>query len=96
MNSPLKDKATITTEALKIAKARLNAAPTFALYQSIVAQLEYLKGVIEGHEKNKARLNDIVVGVYAVKDFEESDPEFAAALKDAQYVASRMARGLKV
>jgi hypothetical protein len=35
-------------------------------------------------------------GVYAVKEFEESDPEFADILKKAFYIATQKQKGLKV
>jgi hypothetical protein len=34
--------------------------------------------------------------VYAAKEFEDSDPEFAQALHPAFWVATQMAKGLKV
>jgi hypothetical protein len=83
-------------DALDIAKARLAEVPSFSLYSSIVAQLEYLSAVVSGVEKDRSRLKEIVIGHYGAREFEESDPEFARALKDAQLIASKMAKGLKV
>lgn len=82
--------------ALDIARARLAEVPSFSLYSSIVAQLEYLAAVVGGVEKDRSRLKEIVIGHYGAREFEESDPEFARALKDAQLIASKMAKGLKV
>jgi hypothetical protein len=66
------------------------------IYQSIVTQLEYLTAVLAGRESDRSQLRKIVIGHYGAREFEESDPEFAQALKDAQLVASKMSRGLKV
>lgn len=79
-----------------IAKARLDSVPAYNIYQSVCSQLDYLFAVASGQEKNRLRLRDIIVGVYGVREFEESDPELATALKDAQYIADKMAKGLKV
>ncbi len=85
----------IVNNALSLAQARLHAAPTVEIFSSIVAQLEYMIRVLGGGE-DKSRMKDIIVGHYAVREFEESDPEFADALNQAQTIASKMAKGLKV
>jgi hypothetical protein len=90
------DALIIVNSALDIARARLMEVPSFPLYSSIVAQLEYLSAVVNGREKDRSRLKEIVIGHYGAHEFEESDPEFAQALKDAQLIASKMAKGLKV
>jgi hypothetical protein len=82
--------------AMKLAKNRLAEVPSFAAYSSIVAQLEYLAAVLNGTEKDRSKLKDVMVGHYGAREFEESDPELACALKDAQFIASKMAKGLKV
>jgi hypothetical protein len=83
-------------KALNLARERLKAAPTFDIYQSIVSQLEYLDALLNGSETDRSKLKKIIIGHYGVREFEESDPEFADALTDAQAIASRMAKGLKV
>ena len=83
-------------KALGLARERLKAAPTFDIYQSIILQLEYLEALLNGTETDRSKLKKIIVGHYGVREFEESDPEFADALTDAQAIASKMAKGLKV
>lgn len=83
-------------EALALARVRLQQAPGFDIFASTVNQLEYLLAVLRGDEKDRSRLKDIIVGHFAVREFEESDPELAAALKAAQSIAFRASRGLKV
>lgn len=83
-------------KALKLARERLKVAPNFDIYQSIVSQLEYLEALVDGTETDRSKLNKIIVGHYGVREFEESDPEFADTLTDVQAIASKMARGLKV
>jgi hypothetical protein len=41
-------------------------------------------------------MKDIIVGHYAARELEGSDPEFAELLFAVQAYASRMARGLKI
>lgn len=82
--------------ALELARARLSTAPTFEIFASAVAQLEYLSSVLCGDETDRSRLKNIIVGHFAVREFEESDPEFAEALIAAQAIASKVAKGLRV
>lgn len=85
----------VVEEALTIARNRLNTAPQFNIFSSIVSQLEYLQAVLDGNEHDRSKLKNIIVGHYAVREFEENDPELAAALKAAQAIAFKMAKGLK-
>lgn len=82
--------------ALRIAKERLSSAPEYELFVSTVAQLEYLLWVLTGQQTDRSRLKNIIVGHFAVREFQESDPELAQALMAVQFIASQAARGLKV
>lgn len=89
--------ATETIEsALLLAKERLTEAPSFELFKSIVAQLEYLLAVLRGDEKDRSRLKQVIVGHFAVREFSESDPEFAKVLTASQFIAANVSKGLKV
>lgn len=90
------DAAATVKVALNLARSRLAELPTYPVYSSIVTQLEYLVGVLDGTEKNRTRLKDIMIGRYGAMEFEETDPEFARALMAAQFVATKMLEGLKV
>jgi len=79
-----------------IAKVRLDSMPNYNIYRSICAQLDYLYGIASGVEKDRSKLRDIIVGIYGVREFEESDSELSVALRDAQYIADKIAKGLKV
>jgi Tsi6 len=52
--------------------------------------------VLNGEEKDKSRMKDIIVGHYAVREFEDSDPELAAILIAVQSIASKMSKDLKI
>jgi len=82
--------------ALALARVRLGEAPDFEIFTSTVVQLEYLLSVLRGDEMDRSRLKDIIVGHFAVREFEESDPDLAEALCAAQAIAFKAARGLKV
>jgi hypothetical protein len=81
--------------ALRLAKDRQARFPNFDIISSIIAQLEYMLHALKG-ETDKSRMKDIILGLYAVREFEESDPEFANALHAANALADKMARGLKI
>lgn len=90
-------------KALRLAIKRHNAiksnpdAGAFEpMYRSIVAQLEYLRDVVKGTQKDKSKLRELTFGMYAVKEFETSDEIFFERLTDAFYIASQIRKGLKV
>jgi hypothetical protein len=83
--------------AITLAKARYAEVPSFGIYASIVLQLEYLSSALSGDIPiDRTKLGTIIIGHYGVREFKETDPEFATALIEAQLIASKMARGLKV
>lgn len=83
-------------KALAVTNQRLTAIPSFGMYQSIRAQLIYLLGILKGTEPDYSRLKQINFGVYAAKELEDSDPEFAQVLHPAFWVATQLVKGLKV
>lgn len=87
----------IVSEVLDLANVRLNETPSFPIYASCVKQLEYLHATINGAIPiDRKKLRTIMIGNYGMREFEETDPVFAKALKDAQLIASNMADGLKL
>lgn len=42
---------------------------------------------------DRSRLRNVMVGLYAIREFDDSDPELSVALKDVQFVADQMAKG---
>ncbi|MBC7750700.1 MAG: hypothetical protein H7Z73_03135 [Candidatus Saccharibacteria bacterium] len=61
-------------EALKLCLERKEIYPTVGMFDSIEKQLAYLKAVLISEETDRTRLSKIVVGVYAVREFDDSDP----------------------
>lgn len=82
-------------EALRLCLERKQAFPAVGLFDSIENQLTYLRAVLTGEEPDRSRLSKIIIGIYAVREFDDNDPVFSKALKKAHYIADRMARGLK-
>lgn len=82
--------------ALEIARERLSAAPTVEMLRSIVTQLEYMTKVLSGEDSDRSKMKNVIVGHYAARELEGSDPDLAEALYRVQAIASKMAKGLKV
>lgn len=67
-----------------------------AMYSLIVKQLEYLYNVVNGKETDRKKLWKLTFGVYAAKEFENSDEIFYDRLTSAFYIAEQIRNGLKV
>lgn len=57
-------------------KNRDPQSPLLQMYDSIVQQLLFLRDLIEGKEKDRAKLWDMTFGMYAGKEFDHSDEFF--------------------
>ncbi|KPG98154.1 hypothetical protein AEQ67_15665 [Pseudomonas sp. RIT-PI-q] len=82
--------------AIAITALRYNGCPEFQIYSSSLIQLQFIKNVLQGIEKDKARLHQLTIGAWASKDFEANDPELASALGNAFYIGHQIAQGLKI
>ena len=82
--------------ALEVLAERRRRFLQFDLFENLHEQLLYLRSRLLDPHLERAALHRISLGASAVKEFEETDPELARALKDAHYVAVRTASGLKV
>lgn len=70
--------------------------PLLQMYDSTVQQLLFLRDLIEGKEKDKAKLWKMTFGMYAAKEFDNSDELFFERLSDAWFIVDQIRRGLKV
>jgi hypothetical protein len=87
----------IVQNALGLARSRLSESPEYSLYASCVAQLEYLLSTLDGGiPLDRPKLRTFTIGLYAVKEFEETDEALSRALMDAYLIASKLADGLKI
>ncbi|WP_370292084.1 immunity protein Tsi6 family protein [Thalassolituus sp.] len=76
----------VVEEALRLIDERISTLPSFELYKTIKKQLEYLLSVLDGSCDDANNLEKIVVGHYAVHEFEETDPELSNLLKKCQKI----------
>ena len=67
--------------------------PNFQPLESVKAQLAYLKGILDGSIDDRSRLNEIIIGIYAAKEFEERDMDFANTLYDVELVVDQLKVG---
>lgn len=71
-------------------------SPLLQMYDSTVQQLLFLRDLIEGKEKDKAKLWKMTFGMFAAKEFDNSDELFFERLSDAWFIVDQIRRGLKV
>ena len=88
--------AEVVEKALEMAKQREKECPSLPMYNSIVQQLEFLSNYLAGNDTDRTKLMNLMFGVYAAKELEETDPDFANILGKAFYVASQKKKGLRV
>jgi hypothetical protein len=77
-------------EVLSECRERMVKNPGYEPLSSIEQQLLYLKSLLEGSESDKSKLSKIILGVYAVREFSETDGDFAELLVDANDIAERL------
>jgi hypothetical protein len=76
---------------LRMVRHRIRASPSFSIYSSIQRQLEYLKETVDAGQIPAAeKRRRLTLGVYAAREFEASDPDFADVLFKVNYLANRM------
>lgn len=91
------DKAlTLAQKRYADVKNRDPQSPLLQMYDSIVQQLSFLCDLIEGKEKDKAKLWNMTFGMHAGKEFDNSDELFFERLSDAWFIVDQIRRGLKV
>jgi hypothetical protein len=77
-------------EGLRLIGQRLAAVPDFQLFDSIKAQLTYVRQVVHGERPRDAGRDDaLLLGRYAAYEFETSDPAFADVLFKVHYLYDR-------
>ncbi|MFJ3485581.1 immunity protein Tsi6 family protein [Pseudomonas sp. NPDC090202] len=96
MSAPSATPLVYVLKAIDLTQERHHRCPQLPVYDLLLQQLQYVKAVFEGVDKDKSRLHQLTIGAIASKEFEENDPELARALKDVFYVAIQAGRGLKI
>ncbi len=81
------EKIRLVKVAKKMVEDRLSYNPDFNILLSINAQLDYLFDVLSNDSVSKERLEEINMGLYAIREFEETDIEFSKILIEVSHMA---------
>ncbi|HET9622080.1 MAG TPA: immunity protein Tsi6 family protein [Kofleriaceae bacterium] len=78
-------------KGLAMVEERLQRSNGARVYDSIKAQLTYMKQVVTAGDKpTDEKLDSLTMAVYAAREFETSDPDFADVLFDTEYLFKRL------
>jgi hypothetical protein len=81
----------LIAKGLAMVEERLQRSNGARVYDSIKAQLTYMKQVVAAGEKpTDDKLDSLTMAVYAAREFETSDPDFASVLFDTEYLFKRL------
>lgn len=81
----------LIAKGLAMVEQRLKQSNGAQIYDSIKAQLLYMKQTVEAHAKpSEGKLDSLTMGIYAAREFEASDPEFADVLFNVEYLFKRL------
>lgn len=67
--------------------------PNFQPLESVILQLQYLKGILNGTIQDRSRLKEIIIGIYAAREFEERNMDFANRLYDVEMIVDQLKSG---
>ena len=80
----------LVESALAIVEVRLSGRGGTGLYDSIRNQLLWITGALGGvHPPDSAKIDDLLLGVYAARELETTDPELASLMFDIEYLVNR-------
>ncbi len=76
----------VTKEALNRTEQYIKETPEYDILHSIKAQLEF---ILESYKNKKVPTEEdkdkIIIGLYGIREFEGTDPEYADLLSRASY-----------
>ncbi len=90
----MNDKTRTLKTALASCEDHHRTMPDCQPLQSIKAQLTYLLELAEGRSTDRSRLDGIIVGLYAAREFESRDMSFANLLYEVEEIVKTMRLGL--
>jgi hypothetical protein len=82
--------------ALAECERKLQQSPDFQPLLSIEEQIRYLIDVAETRTQDRSRLKDIIVGVYAAREFEDRDMAFANLLYQVEDVVDMLKKDINI
>jgi hypothetical protein len=81
----------LVDRGLAMVEERLGPSGGWPIYESIRAQLRYVKQTCDsGETPTREMLDRLLLGLYAAREFETSDPEFADVLFSVDYLFKRL------
>lgn len=81
----------LVDKGLAMVDKRLADSNGARIYDSIKAQLTYMKQTIDaGAKPAPDKVASLTLGVYAAREFETSDPDFADVLFKVEYLFKRL------
>ena len=81
----------LVDKGLAMVEKRLAESNGARIYDSIKAQLTYMKQTIDANATpDQDKVRTLTLGVYAAREFETSDPEFADVLFKVEYLFKRL------
>jgi Tse6 toxin immunity protein Tsi6 len=84
----LSDLAALVDKGLSMVDERASGGAP--IYDSIRAQLTFIRDCVSANRKpSDAELDRLLLGVYAAREFETSDAEFADVLFEVEYLFKR-------
>jgi Tsi6 len=85
------DLPSLLATGLRMVRERLRASPGFSVYRSVQRQIEYLQAAVAlGQSPDPEKIDSLTLSVYAAREFETSDPDFADVLFRIHYLAARL------
>ena len=72
----------VISKALEMCETKLQDAPNDQILISIQNQLMFVEEINRKKREDFERLNDLLLGLYAAREFEQDDWDFAMALHD--------------
>lgn len=87
----LADLPSLIATGQKMVAERMAAAPDFEIFDSIKNQLDFIRTTVEtGRRPTNDEKERLTIGVYAAREFETNDPDFANVLFDIAYLFKRL------
>jgi hypothetical protein len=81
----------LVQRGLMLIGERLARSPDWGLYRSVQAQLEFIRGkLVRGERPSDAEKDRIILGLLAVREFENVDDELADVLHAVNYGFNRL------
>jgi len=80
----------VLLKAISLNEERFRKVPSFDIYTSTLKQIHCLLSIVDGPETDKSKLDKIIVGYFAVREFGESGPELSEVLKKCQNIAFKL------